>query len=124
MTIMSKKATIVNSFEDLRPSSIRIMGREFEVDFRDEGDMNGDLGMCDVTECLITVQEGQHEVEEVDTVLHEAMHGLFYLLDFDLSAKKEEEIVRRLSTGLIQVFKDNPELLTYIYMAGNNRKAS
>ena len=119
---MAKQKTKIVQFEDLRPTALRIMGREYRVEYLDATDMGNALGLCMPDECRILVRDGQPEVEEVDTLLHETMHALFALLDIDVSHKKEEEIVRRLATGLIQVFKDSPEMLVHIAMAGTDRK--
>lgn len=107
-----------------RPSTLRIMGREFQVDYDAELDEEeGAVGYCYAPDSLIEIKDGQHPMEEADTILHETLHALFYLLDLGLSRSKEEKIVRLLSTGLIQVFADNPEFLTYLtkVVKANNR---
>ncbi|AUO78191.1 hypothetical protein RSEGYP2_32 [Ralstonia phage RsoP1EGY] len=98
--------------EALRPHSLRIMGRKFRVSYKD--DLDGDLGYCEPTKCKIEIENGQHPVEEADTVLHEVLHAVFYLMDIGLSAEEEEHVVRKVVTGLTQVFQDNPRLLTYL----------
>ncbi|ATS93376.1 hypothetical protein HOS41_gp15 [Ralstonia phage DU_RP_I] len=88
------------------------MGRKFRVSYKD--DLDGDLGYCEPTKCKIEIENGQHPVEEADTVLHEVLHAVFYLMDIGLSAEEEEHVVRKVVTGLTQVFQDNPRLLAYL----------
>lgn len=109
----------MNGNESLRPEVVRILGRDYTIDFTD--DINS-LGLCDPEVCEIAIREGMHPVEEADTVLHEILHGLMFTMHVGLSFNKEEEVVSRLSTGLMQVMQDNPELLTYFANAGTPRK--
>lgn len=100
---------------DLRPKKVRLMGREYSIKYTDDLQVLGD---CTPSKCQIRIQEGQHPVEEADTVIHEIMHGICYLMNLDLSDEMEEHVVRKLATGLTQAFVDNPNLLTYIANAG------
>lgn len=100
---------------DLRPKKVRILGREYSLKYTED---ITELGLCDTAECKITIQEGQHPVEMADTIVHEIMHGVFYLMDVGLNAEQEENVVRKLATGFTQVLMDNPHLLTYLANAG------
>lgn len=88
------------------------MGRRFRVSYKD--DLDGNLGFCEPHRCKIEIENGQHPVEEADTVLHEVLHAVFYLMDVGLPPDAEEFVVRKVATGLMQVFQDNPRLLTYL----------
>lgn len=99
----------------LRPKKVRILGREYDIEYTDS---IKELGLCTWTECKIQIQEGQHEVEEADTVLHEILHAIHALMNIGLSSKVEETVVRKTATALIQVFLDNPQLVTYLANAG------
>lgn len=106
-----------------RPYSLRIMGREYTVNYEDVLDEEDDLlGLCENSETEITIKDGQVPVEEADTIIHESLHALFYLLDMGLSLKKEEAIVRPLATGILQVFLDNPEFLKYLLKVANSQR--
>lgn len=106
-----------------RPDSLRIMGRNFDIFYED--DLEGVFGTCHRSECEIEIAEGQHSIEEADTILHEALHAIFYLLNLnrDMSLKKEEAIVRPLATGLIQMFLDNPQFLKYLTKVVNLQRS-
>ncbi len=111
-TIKSKAAT---------PASLRIMGRTFAVELVTPSDMNI-CGTCIAPQNVITLTEHQHPCEEADTLVHEVLHALMYLVGPRLSFNKEEEVVRALATGLMQVFHDNPEFLAYIHQAGRTKQ--
>ena len=49
----------------------------------------------------------------LDTLLHEISHAIWWAMDLK-DEDKEEEIVRRMSTGWSMVYVDNPRLLEYI----------
>lgn len=100
---------------DLRPKKVRILGREYDLKYT--GDIT-ELGLCDTTECKITIRDDQHPVEMADTIVHEIFHGVCYLMDLGLNAEQEENVVRKLATGFTQVLMDNPHLLTYLANAG------
>lgn len=48
--------------------------------------------------------------DTVDSVLHEVLHGLWYMFDLDGDQEVEEHVVKVLATGLTCVMKDNPVL--------------
>lgn len=98
--------------EPLLPKKVRILGRDYKILIKD--DMEGLAGECRCTACQIDIQDEQHPVEEADTVLHEILHAIHYLMDIGLSHKLEEHVVRKVATGLTQVFLDNPKLLIYL----------
>lgn len=100
---------------DLRPKTVRILGREYTIKYSED---ITELGLCDTEDCEITISEGQHPVEMADTIVHEILHGVFYLMDVGLSSEQEEFVVRKVATGLTQVLMDNPHLLTYLANAG------
>lgn len=101
--------------KSLRPKQVRILGREYDIMFKDD---IGAMGLCYTTQGKIEVQEGQHPVEEADTVLHEILHAIHFLMDIGLSSKTEESVVRKTATALTQVLLDNPKLVTYIVNSG------
>jgi hypothetical protein len=100
-----------------RPKFIRVFGRMFLVQFVPPSDLGSSaVGLCQNTEFLISVADGQHPVEEFDTLLHEIMHAVWFVMSASMGGADEEQIVRRVSTGLTGVFMDNPQLLKYFSM--------
>ena len=105
----------MKTVRSLRPKQVRILGREYTITWDED---LGVFGMCDTESGEITVRPGVHPVEEADTVIHEILHAIAFLMNIGLSDKVEENVVRKMATGLTQVFMDNPHLLTYIANAG------
>lgn len=93
-----------------RPSQLRILGRNYSVVYNPHFT---NYGECTVDEQSIVIRDGQAHVEEADTLLHEAMHAVWALMDIGYS-DVEEHVIRKLATGLTLVLKDNPQLLTYL----------
>lgn len=92
------------------PRGIRVLGKDISIDYATKDTTFEDAGqMCEET-LSITIQPGQLPIEEMDTVLHETVHGLDYILDLGLS----EHQVRMLATGLIGLFQDNPEFTAFV----------
>lgn len=90
------------------PASIRVAGRNITIaygseSFKDSGEM------CE-EQLSITIKAGQLPIEEADTLLHEAIHGLDYLYNLKLT----EHQVRVLATSLLGVFQDNPEFTQFV----------
>lgn len=53
--------------------------------------------------------------EKCNTILHEVMHALVYIMGIPFEDEGDEEaVVNSLSSGLITVFKDNPKFITWL----------
>lgn len=95
------------------PTIIRLMGRNYEVEMVDDPFDSNKVGTFESQQMRINLKTGQKPVEEVDTLLHEVLHALCYLLYLDLG-HREEEVVCKLATGLVAAFQDNPTLGKYL----------
>lgn len=65
---------------------------------------------------LIKVERGPAAVM-ANTLLHEHLHGIFNDAGLDASpvlAKHEEQIVLTFTSGLMQVIRDNPEIIRFL----------
>jgi hypothetical protein len=103
------------NYEDLRPSHVRVLGRNYALLF--DHDDPDECGKCEVPDHEINIRDGMPPVEEADTVLHEIMHAVWEHMDIG-HRRVEESVVRKLATGLTQVFQDNPALVQYLVDAG------
>jgi hypothetical protein len=92
------------------PTSIRFLGRTFPVIMRTKDSGFSDNGLFDHDTLTIQIKEGQIPAEEVDTILHETVHGISYFMDLNLSERQ----VRLIATGLVALFQDNPEFAEYL----------
>lgn len=100
--------------EKLRPDAVRIMGRNYVVIYEDDSLLGTEnLGLCNNSQCIIVVKDGQHPVEEADTLLHEIFHAVWYCMSISSGGAAEEEVVRRMASGMLGVIMDNPQLLKY-----------
>lgn len=97
-----------------RPDAVRIMGRNYAVLWEDDSLLGTDnLGRTYSQQCLIVVRTGQHPVEEADTLLHEIMHAVWFCMSVSEGGADEEAVVRRMASGMLQVFMDNAHLINY-----------
>ena len=97
-----------------RPERVRVMGKDYLITYEDVSLLGTDsLGRCHQGMCRIAIQSGQHPVEEADTVLHEILHAIWYCMSIAEGGADEEAVVRRLASGMLAVFMDNPHLLQY-----------
>jgi hypothetical protein len=94
------------------PSSIVILGRVYNIDQKDfiDGDL---LGQCDSDALKITIKKNQPEILEADTLLHEILHAI----DDAMQTKMKERQVHCTATGLLALFKDNPDFVKYMFKA-------
>ena len=67
--------------------------------------LKGDVGSCHYRKQVIDIASDVHPDEMADTILHEVLHAVDYAMDTQLT----ENQVRRIATGLVAVFKDNPK---------------
>lgn len=97
-----------------RPEHVRVMGRDYLITYEDVALLGTDsLGRCHHALCRIVIQNGQHPVEEADTVLHEILHAVWYCMSVAEGGADEEAVVRRLASGMMAVFMDNKHILQY-----------
>jgi hypothetical protein len=92
------------------PSSVVILGRVYNIDQKDfiDGDL---LGQCDSDALKIMIKKNQPEILEADTLLHEILHAI----DDAMQTKMKERQVHCTATGLLALFKDNPDFVKYMF---------
>jgi hypothetical protein len=93
------------------PNTIDIIGREYEVLYKDE--LAGDVGQCDYEKLQIHIKTGQQPFLEADTILHEIIHAI----DDAMQTKMSERQVHCTATGIMALLKNNQEFLEYLYKA-------
>lgn len=96
------------------PKKIRIGYRDYTiVPIKSQHmEMNEAFGLCNNVEAKIFVCTDMAPEVVADTFLHEIMHAIWYYMGLD-DKDDEENVVNRLSSGLICAMVDNPELLKY-----------
>jgi hypothetical protein len=93
------------------PNKLSIIGREYNVVYSEPTATL--MGQCDCDGLKIEIKPGQLLPLEADTVLHEVIHAI----ENSFQLKMNERQVYCMATGLIAVFKNNPDFLEYMYKA-------
>jgi hypothetical protein len=96
------------------PDRVRIGPYDFDIVDLDGEDAEKNYGAFDYSSQTIAVlPEYPTPFLEVDTVLHEILHGIFAV--FRLKGKEgEEHLVSTIATGLTMVLRDNPKLRQWL----------
>ena len=99
----------------LRPRIIKVFGRAYVISYEPALNFGVPIvGMCDNSNLMIHVLDGQHPVEEANTLIHELLIALWFIMSIDHEGLDEEGKVHSLASGLVGVFLDNPKLLSYL----------
>jgi Zn-dependent peptidase ImmA (M78 family) len=85
---------------------VKILGKPFKIIWKaPEWFQKDEEGLCYVQQQKIYIQRGLGKEEEQDVILHEIIHAIDHSMHLEL----EESQVSRLASGLLALFKDNPE---------------
>lgn len=101
---------------NLRPRIIKVFGRAYVISYEPALYFGGvpNVGMCDTSNLVIHVLDGQPPVEEASTLINELLVAIWFIMTIDHDGLDEEGMVRSLASGLVWVFLDNPELMAYL----------
>lgn len=95
------------------PTTIKVLHKEYDlVERTDPTDQLNEGTYGNHYPVLVKIEWIKHKksTENVDTILHELLHAIIYVLDFKNLFKDEENAVRKLALGLTTVMKDNKKL--------------
>lgn len=90
------------------PSSLKIVGREYEIVKVEEYEEQ--VGGVDFENSTIVIKDGQQRLLEADTLLHESLHIIDEIFQLELTERQ----VYCITSGLIALLRDNPNLMLYI----------
>lgn len=94
------------------PSKLRISCYDIDVVEMSsrEGASRELYGVFSIDEAKIKIDTSNHKFKVLETFIHEILHGIYrgYRIE---SGHDEEQTVERMAVGLLQVLRDNPELL-------------
>lgn len=80
-----------------------------------EKDENCNQGETNFADHEILYTKKQNKLEHTNTILHEVLHSICYIFGLKFTKfTKEEECVNTLANGLITLFRDNPEFLSWL----------
>lgn len=94
------------------PDKVKIGWREYSVkqDEHRTGDNGGDLyGEIVYDKNEIYLYDKQDEESKKVTLIHEMLHGIFYMCGRGKN-RKDEDLITALSENLYQIIKDNPDI--------------
>ena len=98
---------------DKMPDQIKVGCHVYVVQRKTKQQMPDCIGECDFDNLQISVRKSLRLSKAQETLLHEALHAC---TDPSLKEGKsrEEDFVNTVSPVLLQVLKDNPELVKYL----------
>lgn len=100
-----------------KPSKIKVGPFDYTVEFVDaEWVTEHDLqGRIDYRKRIISIYANRPDIELADTFLHEVMHALLHHYNrIHLEEPmRNEDIAEWLSSGLVMVWRDNPDALAW-----------
>ena len=94
------------------PDKVKVGWREYIIEQKEHrtaeggGDLYGDIHYED---CKIYIYDKQPEFNKPSTLLHEIIHGIFYISGHE-EWRKNEELIDCITENLYQVIKDNPDM--------------
>lgn len=99
-----------------RPTRSAHNSEVFEVEFTDRMPSSHPdaAGLMHGEERKIYIREGQHPLDEAETVTHEVLHQLFCGSGHFLSMEEEEKVVWYLGNVLTRHMGNNPALWRYV----------
>lgn len=68
-------------------------------------------GEIDFYDRVIRIDKGMSELDKIETLIHEAIHGLDEFMQIGL----DEEHVKKIGHGLAMLLRDNPELVNRLF---------
>jgi hypothetical protein len=94
------------------PKHVEIIGHKFTVILSAEIS-DDELGRCDYNQQKIFISKQQASDTMRDTLLHEIIHAVHWLMGL-ADNSTEEEFTARTATGLRSVMLQNPEVVNYL----------
>lgn len=95
------------------PDAFTVHGVPWALEFKPQNE--GVAGRCHGAEYRVSIAPGQHPLEERDTVLHELGHAVLRAQGREYAGRTEELYVQAFATGFLQLFRDNPKLVQYLF---------
>lgn len=94
------------------PKKVEILGQNFGIVLSSEMSEE-ELGRCDYSNQLIYISKSQASDSMRDTLLHEIIHAIHWLMGLG-DNNTEEEFTARTTTGLRSVMLQNAEIVEYV----------
>ena len=98
------------------PKSVRIGPHDFTIKPLPARKVDGTYGDFNQVRRRIRIQRGLAPSMNVDIMLHELSHAIWWVWNIK-SGDKDERIINTMATALTALFRDNPKLLKAIVKA-------
>lgn len=97
------------------PKKIKVAGQTFKINLWGHHTASsyhkfGEFNLLDKT---ISIDNSLDNLKFIETLIHELLHCIYYMYTIE-GEDDEERTVTSISKGLVQVYKNNPKLLTFI----------
>lgn len=97
------------------PEFVRILGRNFDIEFSDDALESNKYAVCKIDKRKIVLNSNpDYEPEILDSVVHEILHAVAWFTGLGLDSDVEERVIKTLTSGLVGVFYDNPDLVEWM----------
>src|SRR5262245_23637476 len=98
------------------PTSIRIGYRDYRVEWmtNEHASLLARFAEIDHNTAVMRVQENLDSPKMVNSILHEILHGCWFISGLSQKKPKEEQVVSCVANQLTQVWRDNPDLVKWI----------
>ena len=113
---MSMSSTLQAPSQTGLPQHLTINGSEWKIVMRD-WDPRGVGGLTSYKTHTIYISRKQSLKDEQDTLMHELLHCVMGHA-FSEEKIRGHEVISSLTPKLLQLFKDNPELVKYFQQSG------
>ena len=97
------------------PNKVRVACFDIEIEEWDHRNAtaDGNFGTFSCIELKIRIDTTCHPIMIAEVLQHEILHAIYWA--YVIKDKDEEErIVSVMATALVQVYRDNPEIMKYI----------
>jgi hypothetical protein len=89
------------------PAKIKFMSQDWIIRAADARELNNDLGQCDANTNTIILDPHLTPSVMLQTLFHELVH----LIEITLNQCLTEQQTDTMATGIVHMFKENPDLL-------------
>lgn len=102
-------------YKSQAPAFIRIGYQDYTLKMQPYSlETTGEYGHTNRVNSVISVNQMGNQVEQVNTLIHECLHAIYHTQGIKTDVDTEELVVNSLANGLVQMIRDNPQLIEYI----------
>jgi len=92
------------------PDTFTLFGQQWQIRTADAYELGDDLGQCRADQHEIIISANQN----AETLIHTILHELVHCIELKLQLELNERQVDLISLGLIDLFRNNPNMLSLL----------